>query len=301
MRSNNSSVKAFGTTTAHAQAAAKSHASAPVQSSKITLGPNLYALPKADVEQHRENGHVPFRFSDGQEFAFFKKNPEADFTDLEICKINLMCDKHEGSKNRDIKAILNTTLSRHFKAVSEHQLIEFGAGRHPLAKMLDKATYHAVEVDPAIITELKKSGYSASTIKTIPGGTLRTDCPRVSAGVYMMHFWDPQNIAEDIKKVISQDGFFVGNYMNGEKEFREVRTMQRLAALRAGGLEVSIVRQNEKAKPSSLGSEFWVVSYPSQKNGMRSQGALFGNTLAHHLQKSLPDENWIKPRTYEAL
>ncbi len=274
------------------------------------VGEHLFVLSPAVYKDLADRGDIgpAFRRTNDGRFLMVKGST-AELSPNEICTIGLLCDGPEHAKNRDIKAVLSGTLGRHFGPEEEYQLVEFGAGRHPLTETRNftntNVDYHAVEIDASVIADLKNGGVSASTIDTIPDGTLRTDVPRVSAGVYMMHFWEPEKAAQEIKQVISQDGFFVGNYMTAQRTHNPAHAEHMIEAFRENGLSVSVVRpriseRTGKAE-SAMGSEFWVVSNPADRNGMSPLSKRFAETINTYLQKSVPDEHWMKQRTYNPV
>lgn len=285
------------------------------QDKSVSLGPNLFAMPMYQYEGLRADGEdlSAFRFTDDRKYALLQRDPKQALSEGEICKINLMCDKVEGAKNREVKASIMAAIRSHFnRNGNDFQLIEFGAGRHPLtpvARSSSAAEYHAIEIDSDIITELKTKGISASTIDTIGEGTLQADKTRIAAGIYTLHFWDPEKAADDIKRVVSQDGFFVANYMSSKKNLDPQHGENLLQSLREEGLSVSIVRQgvtktsrhsrNHLRADENLGNEFWVVSYPPEKNGMKAEATRFAQSLVSHLPK--PEGTWLQATNYDAV
>ena len=280
----------------------------------VNLGPNLYAMPRRDYDALRVSGEEisAFRFTDDGHHALLTRDPKKPLSEGEICKINLLCDKVEGAKNREVKSTTLSAIRSHFaRTQTEFQLFEFGAGRHPLVKDVrsGKDEYHAIEIDRDIVAELNAKGISASTIETLDEGTLRTDKTRIAAGVYTLHFWDPEKAADDIKRVISQDGFFVANYMSSKRALDPEHGQKLLESLREQGLSVAIVEQGAKKKSQhdksrirtdeNLGNEFWVVSYPPEKNGMRALSTKFADELVTKLPKS--DDTYLKRTTYDAV
>ncbi len=277
-----------------------------------TSGDQVVAIPKDKFDEFKVQGLVsPTRFqrcSNEGTHIIIKLKERISAEDQ--CWINFHCDAHEGSKNKDIKAIFAGALTQHFsKAAGGYQLVELGAGAFPLIESVmlkdQKIDYHAIDIDPAIVANLKSRGYSASTPRDIPEGTLRTDVPRVADGVYMMHFLDPEEGAEDIKRIISQDGFFVGNYMTAYKKDQPEHFKALLRFCKEEGLNVSILRQKESrnthASNSNLNSEFWVISHPSAKNGFKSAGEKFAETLYYYLNKALPNDGWQAQVKHQAM
>ncbi len=281
----------------------------------VSLGPNLLAVPMSQYDDLRAQGEdiSAFRFTDDRRYALIQPDPKKELTEAEICKINLLCDKVEGSKNREVKASVLGAIRTHFnRSKQDFQLIEFGAGRHPLTphvRASNASEYHAIEIDKDIIAELNAKGISASTIDSITTGTLQTDKTRIAAGVYTLHFWEPEKAADDIKRVISQDGFFVANYMAAKKEKHAEHSQELLQSLREEGLSVSIIRQgvtktHQHAKTNlrsdeNLGNEFWVVSYPPEKNGMKAVSTRFAQTLIDHLPKI--HGTYLQQTTHDAI
>lgn len=283
--------------------------------SSISLGSNLQVVPSDIYSRFSENFGPAFRRTDDGRNVILIRDPEKQLTEEEICAINQTCDKHEGRMNKQVKSVMLSSIRAYFNSKADHngfQLVEFGAGLHPLTKNNIRANspeeYHAIEIDRDIITELKASGFSASTISDIPEGTLQTDRTRIAAGVYTIHFWEPEKTPDDIKRVISQDGFFVANYMTSKHNKEHKESM--IESMRENGLTVSIVTpeatRNRNGKTAhnaanDLHNEFWVVSYPPEKNGMRSEARRFADTMVSQLNGMNNAGQWAKPRTLDVV
>ncbi len=196
----------------------------------------------------------------------------------DVMAINQMCDTEELSRNVAVKKIIGRALSEHFNGASFH-VNEIGCGKHPITTHLQPRvfSYHGIEVDAVHIKALKSQGLSISSWTDLPEGLVPEGRPAVAVAVYSMHFMLSKKFPEQIKSLISESGFFVGNLYTPPGN-ADLATQGRYLS---GLLKQANMAHIKMQCPSDHAQSYWIIGKSQDVSGLHD----FANALSRNIHR----------------
>lgn len=189
-----------------------------------------------------------------------------ELTTNDIQAINRVCDRHEGSLNKLVKADIAGALSYEFNNRA-FDLYEIGCGENPIMAYIPSnrdVRYTGIECDERALHSLKKRGFAAMNWDQAMQNEPASKRPMVATAVYALHMIVSSKLAKRLSKFTNKDGFFVGNFYIDPREARNPEGRERLAQiLENAGLEFKRIKDT----PSN---EYWVIHKPEAAKAAES-------------------------------
>lgn len=240
------------------------------------ISPNLISIPLAEAANADptfilENEAFSY-YRSGKDRVIFRKKevPPSHFYPEDNGALNNFCEQEEGRLNKAVKKELALALIKHFNGLSFH-LMEFGCGFFPLVHHFGskaRLSYQGIEVDENCIRELHEMNVPAANWEHASELGLPEGKDTIAASVYAMHFMVNNEFADRIKKLTSDNGFFVGNFYSDPAEKVTGNEKQRLRAILKENNLFHIVLKNASAKKDS--SEYWIIGKASSVTSMKN-------------------------------
>jgi len=189
--------------------------------------------------------------------------PASDLTESDIAKINLICDKHEGMKNRNTKVAISQALCRTFNGIAI-ELYDLGCGERPIANYIPSnmdIDFTGIDIDPSNVASLREQGHRAyDDWQEAIDARGSTNTPRIATAVYSLHMMVSEDSVDNFSKFINEEGFLVGNFYIDPREEKAYEQRNKLHEL-LGKTDLAYTRVQD-----SKHNEYWVIYKPEAKN-----------------------------------